>query len=166
MDNRLYRSRETKMLAGICGGIADMFNMDPTLVRLIAVAIVFLSGFSFILVYLLCALIIPQEPSPGYIRRRHHRSEDPVTPFSQGPVNEPAATAADQSSAPKETAPPQASEAPAEPFETEVAETPPVPKEETPVKTTPDEPVTEGTKAEQESLSNDDTVINTESDRY
>jgi len=164
MDNRLYRSRETKMLAGVCGGIADMFNMDPTLVRLIAVAIIFFSGFTFILVYLLCAIIIPLEPSPGYILRRHRRPEEPVPPFSQGPVNEPTAT--EQSNASKETAPPKTSETPAEPFETVVTETPSVEGEETVEKKTPDQPVSEETEPEQQSLSNDDTVINTESDRY
>jgi phage shock protein PspC (stress-responsive transcriptional regulator) len=40
MDNqpkRLYRSNKNRMLAGICGGIAEYFNTDPTIVRLIAV---------------------------------------------------------------------------------------------------------------------------------
>ena len=71
MDNRIYRSRETKMMAGVCGGIADMFNIDPTLVRLVAVALIIFSGMTFLLVYIMCAIIIPLEPSPGYIRSRH-----------------------------------------------------------------------------------------------
>jgi len=54
---RLYRSRKNRMLAGVCGGVAEYFNIDPTVVRLITV---FLVGFN-LLVYLLCALIIPAE---------------------------------------------------------------------------------------------------------
>ena len=34
MERRLYRSRTEKMIAGVCGGIAEYFNIDPTIVRL------------------------------------------------------------------------------------------------------------------------------------
>ncbi len=87
MDNRIYRSRETKMLAGVCGGIADMFNIDPTLVRLVAVALTIFSGFTFLLVYFLCAIIIPLEPSPGYILRRHQQPAAPAKTGDSRPVD-------------------------------------------------------------------------------
>lgn len=74
MDNRIYRSRATKMLGGVCGGIADMYNIDPTLVRLVAAALVLFSGFTFVAVYVLCMLIIPLEPSEGYLLNRHRQS--------------------------------------------------------------------------------------------
>ena len=59
MDSkRLYRSRRTKMLAGVCGGVAEYFNIDPTIVRLLAVII---PGFGWV-AYLICAIIIPENP--------------------------------------------------------------------------------------------------------
>lgn len=57
-NKRLYRSRKNKMLAGVCGGIGEYFNIDPTLVRLLTV----LSGIG-IVAYIICAIIIPEEPA-------------------------------------------------------------------------------------------------------
>ena len=59
---KLYRSVTDRMLCGVCGGIADYFSMDPTLVRLALVALTFM-GFSGIIVYIIAALIIPEEPA-------------------------------------------------------------------------------------------------------
>ena len=58
---KLYRSVTDRMLCGVCGGIADYFSIDPTLVRLALVALTFM-GFSGIIVYIIAALIIPQRP--------------------------------------------------------------------------------------------------------
>lgn len=57
---RLYRSRTSRILCGVCGGIGEYLNIDPTLVRLLAV----LLGFSGtgILVYIIAAIIIPDNP--------------------------------------------------------------------------------------------------------
>ena len=57
---RLYRSKTEKMLAGVCGGIAEYFNIDPTLVRL-AWAILACFGAG-ILAYIIAAIIIPEKP--------------------------------------------------------------------------------------------------------
>ncbi len=57
---KLYKSNANKMVAGVCGGIAEYFNIDPTLVRLGFVAISFLFG-SGLLVYIIAAIIIPSE---------------------------------------------------------------------------------------------------------
>lgn len=56
-EKRLYRSRESRMLCGVCGGIAEYFNIDPTLIRLLFV-LFGLSG-SGILAYIIAAIIIP-----------------------------------------------------------------------------------------------------------
>ena len=58
---RLYKSRRNRKLFGVCGGIAEYFNIDPVLVRLgwIAAGLMFGSG---ILAYVLAALIIPDDP--------------------------------------------------------------------------------------------------------
>jgi phage shock protein C len=59
---KLYRSRSDRMIGGVCGGIAAHFNIDPTLVRLLAVAAIFLAG-SAILAYLVAWVVIPEEPA-------------------------------------------------------------------------------------------------------
>ncbi|MBR5111234.1 MAG: PspC domain-containing protein [Clostridia bacterium] len=57
---KLYRSSTNKMAAGVCGGIGEYFDIDPTLVRLGFVALSFLAGGG-LLVYILAAIIIPKE---------------------------------------------------------------------------------------------------------
>ena len=60
MNKRLYRSNTNKMVAGVCGGIAEYFNVDPTLVR-IAWVIASLAFGCGLLAYLLCAIIMPSK---------------------------------------------------------------------------------------------------------
>ena len=57
---KLYRSRSDKMIAGICGGIADYFKVDSTLIRVVFLVLIF-SGL-WPLVYLIMWVIIPLEP--------------------------------------------------------------------------------------------------------
>ena len=61
MNKRLYRSTRDKMIAGVCGGIAEYFDVDPTIVRLIAVVLIFGWG-SGLLAYLIAAIIVPKNP--------------------------------------------------------------------------------------------------------
>jgi phage shock protein PspC (stress-responsive transcriptional regulator) len=62
LSNRIYRSRSERMLAGVAGGLASYFDVDPTLVRL-GFALAFLvTGPVALLLYVVCALIIPGEP--------------------------------------------------------------------------------------------------------
>lgn len=58
---RLYRSTDDRMIAGVCGGIADYFGIDPTLVRLLFVfgALGTVSGLFW--AYLIMAIIVPEE---------------------------------------------------------------------------------------------------------
>ncbi len=58
---RLYRSRDERMIWGVCGGIAEYFDVDPTLIRLVAVLSLFL-GFAGLLVYPILTIIMPLEP--------------------------------------------------------------------------------------------------------
>ncbi len=58
---RLYRSRSSRMLGGVCGGIAEYFNIDPTLVRLGVVALSLAAGGG-LLAYIIAAIIIPEVP--------------------------------------------------------------------------------------------------------
>lgn len=57
---RLYRSESNRMLCGVCAGIAEYFNLDPTLIHL-AWALFCVLGGSGVLAYILAAIIIPPE---------------------------------------------------------------------------------------------------------
>ena len=61
MEKKLYRSTQNKMIAGVCSGLAEYINIDPTIIRVIW-ALVGLSGAGLI-AYLVCALLIPEKPS-------------------------------------------------------------------------------------------------------
>lgn len=58
-EHRLYRSESDKILGGVCGGIAEVYDIDPTLVRLVTIVLIF-SGISPLL-YLIAWLIMPAE---------------------------------------------------------------------------------------------------------
>ena len=62
MEKRLYKSNENKMLDGVCGGIAEYFDVDPTLVRLAWVVFCAFGG-SGLLAYIVAAIIIPRKPA-------------------------------------------------------------------------------------------------------
>ena len=61
MVKKLYRSTQNKMIAGVCSGLAEYINIDPTIIRVIW-ALIGLTGTGLI-AYLVCALIIPEKPS-------------------------------------------------------------------------------------------------------
>jgi phage shock protein C len=58
---RLYRSGKDKMLGGVCGGIAEYFDVDPTLVRLLWVILTLIYGVG-LLAYIIAWIIIPRNP--------------------------------------------------------------------------------------------------------
>ena len=62
MEKKLYRSRTDKKVAGVCAGLAKYLNIDVTLIRLIW-ALVVICGGAGLLAYLICALVIPEEPN-------------------------------------------------------------------------------------------------------
>ncbi len=59
---RLYRSSTEKKIFGVCGGIAEYFNVDPTLIRLGVVAIALMFGTG-LLAYLIAAFVMPVRPA-------------------------------------------------------------------------------------------------------
>lgn len=61
MGKKLYKSNQNKMIDGVCGGIAEYFGIDPTVVRLIW-ALFSLMGGCGILAYIIAAIIIPRNP--------------------------------------------------------------------------------------------------------
>ncbi len=60
---QLTRSTTSRMIAGVCGGIGEYANIDPTVIRLAAVLLLFLSGPGAVVAYIIMALIIPEEAS-------------------------------------------------------------------------------------------------------
>ncbi|MCP4220075.1 MAG: PspC domain-containing protein [bacterium] len=63
--NELRRSRENKMLAGVCGGMGEYFGMDPVIIRVIVVLVTLVLAGVPILLYILGALVIPSAPEVG-----------------------------------------------------------------------------------------------------
>ncbi|NLT34320.1 MAG: PspC domain-containing protein [Gaiellales bacterium] len=61
-SKRLYRSRTDRMLGGVCAGLGAYLDIDPTLIR-VAWVVVSLLGGAGLLAYILCWIIIPEEPA-------------------------------------------------------------------------------------------------------
>lgn len=61
---RLYRSRSDRMLSGVCSGLAEYLGMDVTLARLLAAVLILVTGIvPGVVVYVVCALVIPEGPT-------------------------------------------------------------------------------------------------------
>ena len=60
MDKRLYLSSSNKIIAGVCGGIAEYLKVDPTLIRIILVLFaLLLKGIPVVIIYIVCWAIMP-----------------------------------------------------------------------------------------------------------
>lgn len=82
---KLYKSRENRVVSGVCGGIAEYFDVDPVLIRVLFVLFFFFGG-SAILAYIIGMIIIPENPgeyikkekkSPKSIQKHEEKSSDP-----------------------------------------------------------------------------------------
>jgi len=67
MKKKLYRSVKNRVVAGVCGGLGDFFEIDANLIRIGVIILSVVSGFiPILIVYVACALLIPLEPEkPG-----------------------------------------------------------------------------------------------------
>ena len=61
MQTKLYRSKNDRKIAGVCGGLAQYLGFDPTILRLVCALAILFGGLS-LWVYIICALIIPEQP--------------------------------------------------------------------------------------------------------
>lgn len=61
MNRHLYRSREDRMLAGVAGGLAELWDADPSLVRIVWALLVVLTGGIALVVYIVMAIVVPDE---------------------------------------------------------------------------------------------------------
>jgi phage shock protein C len=60
-NQRLYRSQNERMLAGVCGGLGKFFGIDPTIMRLIFVVLALMGGPG-LLIYIIMWIVVPEEP--------------------------------------------------------------------------------------------------------
>ncbi len=74
MDKKLYRSRSDRILGGVCGGIAHYFDVDPTIIRLLAVALIFAGGAA-VIAYILAWIIVPEEPRKRKVEEQQEERE-------------------------------------------------------------------------------------------
>lgn len=82
MERKLYRSSENKVIAGVCGGIGEYFNVDPVIIRLIAVVFTLMGG-SGLIAYIIAAFIIPAR---NRIEYQDSNKEGPET-YAKGNKN-------------------------------------------------------------------------------
>jgi len=62
---QLYRSKNNRMLGGVCAGLGEHLDVDPTVIRLIWAVVTFLSFGTGIIIYILAWIIIPEEDTGG-----------------------------------------------------------------------------------------------------
>lgn len=62
MTDRLYRSRDDRMLAGVAAGVAEMLDADPSIIRIAWVLLAFLTGGIALVVYIVMAIVVPERP--------------------------------------------------------------------------------------------------------
>jgi phage shock protein C len=74
MENKLYRSTKDYMIGGVCGGIAEYFKIDSTLVRLLAVLIVLFGGAG-VVAYIIGWIVIPKNPEQDADKNFEKREE-------------------------------------------------------------------------------------------
>jgi phage shock protein C len=58
--DRLYRSRDDRMLAGVAGGLAELWDADPALIRIVWALLVIFTGGVALLVYIVMAIVVPE----------------------------------------------------------------------------------------------------------
>jgi phage shock protein C len=62
MNKKLYRSRDDRMIAGVCGGLAEYFNIDPVIVRIIAIILLFPGWLPGFVPYIILWIVVPEKP--------------------------------------------------------------------------------------------------------
>lgn len=75
MENKkLTRSRNDRMIAGVCGGLAEYFGWDPTLLRIVYIGATIFTAFAGMIIYVILWIVMPERrPSDGYTDRMSDR---------------------------------------------------------------------------------------------
>ena len=85
MPKKLYRSRTNKSLSGVCGGLGEYLNVDPTLVRVLWVLLaLFSAGFPGLIVYIIMACVIPEAPEQPEAWQQPYQQPYAPPPQQQG----------------------------------------------------------------------------------
>ena len=111
MNERLYRSRDDRMLAGVAGGLAERLNIDSALVRIVWAILILPSGFVALFVYIVMAIVVPDEddlyrgagqpaPPPAAWPGQPGSQPPPAAPIPAGQVGRPAQPVPPSASAP------------------------------------------------------------------
>lgn len=79
MNRRLYRSPDDRVLAGVAGGMAETYDFDPSVTRVLWALLILLSGGLFFLIYIVMALVVPLRPADQRI------GYDETTGWASGP---------------------------------------------------------------------------------
>lgn len=66
MNKKLYRSRSNRQILGVCGGVAEFFGIDATVVR-VAWAVTSIFAFAGVIAYIVCAFVIPEKPDGNIV---------------------------------------------------------------------------------------------------
>ena len=75
MKKRLYLSKDNKIIAGVCGGIGEYFQIDPVIVRLIWVVLTFTTLFAGVIAYIVAWIIIPETPKIKQIKPKKKKQK-------------------------------------------------------------------------------------------
>ena len=81
MEKRLYKSRTDRMIGGVCGGLADCFGVDPTLVRVGAVLMALANGVG-VIAYIILLIVVPEEGEKPMYAAWTDPTDAPVTPVT------------------------------------------------------------------------------------
>jgi phage shock protein PspC (stress-responsive transcriptional regulator) len=85
---KLYRSRQNRVLGGICGGLGEYFEIDPVLIRVLSIVGAFISGGALFLAYIILWIIVPEKSDPyvyggAQTSDANQTAADINTPFAQ-----------------------------------------------------------------------------------
>ena len=102
MSGRLFRSRDDRMLAGVAGGLAEMWDADPSLVRLVWALLVIFTGGIALLVYIVMAIVVPEEDDvvPGGMPAAWPTATPPSSPTDGTPTDATMTPTGDPTAAP------------------------------------------------------------------
>jgi phage shock protein C len=108
MTRRLYRSVDERVLGGVAGGLAEYFDLDPALVRVAWAVLIFATAGTFLLLYIVMWIVIPEAPAGS---AQLYAQPPPAAPYTGGAPA--AAEAAEPGATPGTEASPSGSESPA-----------------------------------------------------
>jgi phage shock protein C len=86
MNRRLYRSPDDRMLAGVAGGMAETYDMDPALVRVVWTLLIIFTGGVFLILYVVMALVVPLRPYDELLATTEPAADGETTTLGTAPV--------------------------------------------------------------------------------